>query len=140
MIQNNFVWCQCAARSNDRNILSKLYQEKKIKTSIPKKILRELSYVWTKEIPFMFDDKIYIQNMVVAMYSPIGSLLAKILWRHYKKTSYQRVIGRDVLMTHTLMLISKKFDFIFTKLNSYQPNIKFTCSNNSCRSNRNMCS
>ena len=126
MTQNNFVWCQCAARSNDRIILSKLYQEKKIKISIPKKILRELSYVCTKEVPFMFNDEIYIQSVVVAMYSPIESLLANILWRHYKKKSYQRVIGRDVLMTHTLMLIPKKFDFIFTKLNSFQPNIKFT--------------
>ena len=31
-----------------------------------------------------------------------------------------------MLMTHTPMLIQKKFDFIFTKLNSWQPNIKFT--------------
>ena len=39
-------------------ILSKVYQEKKIKTSIPKNILRELLYLCTKEVPFMFNDEI----------------------------------------------------------------------------------
>ena len=60
-------------------IFSKIYKEKKIKTSSPKNILRELLYVCTKEVPFMFNDKIYIQKLVVPLCSPIGSLLANIL-------------------------------------------------------------
>ena len=98
-------------------ILSKFYQKKKIKTSTPKNILKELLYVCSKEVPFMFNDKIYIQNVVVAMYYPVGSLFENNLWRHFKKKSYQRVIWRDVLMTHTLMLIPKKVELIFAKLN-----------------------
>ena len=39
-------------------ILLKVYQEKKIKTSIPKNILRELLYLCTKEVRFMFNDEI----------------------------------------------------------------------------------
>ena len=41
-------------------ILSKVCQEKKIKTSIPKNIHRELLYLCTKEVHFMFNDMIYI--------------------------------------------------------------------------------
>ena len=41
-------------------ILSNVYQEKKIKTSIPKSIHRELLYLCTKEVHFMFNDMIYI--------------------------------------------------------------------------------
>ena len=59
-------------------ILSKVYQEKKIKTSIPKIILRELLYLCTKEVYFMFNDEIYIQNDGVEMGSPLGPLLANI--------------------------------------------------------------
>ena len=60
-------------------ILSKFYQKKKIKTSTPKNILKELLYVCSKEVPFMFNDEIYIQNVVVAMYYPVGSLFANNL-------------------------------------------------------------
>ena len=59
-------------------ILSKVYQEKKIKTSIPKNILRELLYLCIKEAHFMFNEKIYIQSDGVAMGSPLGPLLANI--------------------------------------------------------------
>ena len=59
-------------------ILSKVYQEKKIKTSIPKNILRELLYLCTKEVHFMFNDEIYILSVGVAMGSPLGPLFANI--------------------------------------------------------------
>ena len=39
-------------------ILSKVYQEKKFKTSIPKNILRELLCLCTKEVHFIFNDEI----------------------------------------------------------------------------------
>ena len=58
---------------------SKVYQEKKIKTSIPKNNLRELLYQCTKEVHFMFNGEIYIQNDGVAICSPLGTLLANIL-------------------------------------------------------------
>ena len=58
-------------------ILLKVYQEKKIKKSIPKNILRELLYLCTKEVHFMLNDKIYIQNDRVVMDS---------LLDHYSQT------------------------------------------------------
>ena len=53
-------------------ILSKVYQENKIKTSVPKNILRELLYLCTKEVQSMSNDEIYIQSEGVTMRSPLG--------------------------------------------------------------------
>ena len=53
-------------------ILSKVYQENKIKTSVPKNILRELLYLCTKEVQSIFNDEIYIQSEGVAMRYPLG--------------------------------------------------------------------
>ena len=53
-------------------VLSKVYQENKIKTSVPKNILRELLYLCTKEVQSIFNDEIYIQSEGVAMRYPLG--------------------------------------------------------------------
>ena len=89
-------------------ILSKVYQENKIETSIPKNILSELLYLCTKEVHFMSNDEIYIQSDGVAMRSPLGPLLA------------------NIFMTSLVYVNPEKVDFILTKLNSYHPNIQFT--------------
>ena len=58
-------------------ILKKVYDEKKIQTNIPKTVLKELLYLWTKQLHFRSNDNIYIQCDGVAMGSPLGPLLAK---------------------------------------------------------------
>ena len=52
-------------------ILLNVYQEKKIKTSIPQNILRELLYLCTKEVHFIFGDG-------VGKCPPLGPLLTNI--------------------------------------------------------------
>ena len=42
-------------------ILTKVYDEKKIDTKIPKSILKELVYLCTKRVHFKFNNEIYIQ-------------------------------------------------------------------------------
>ena len=112
-------------------ILSKVYQEKKIKTSIPKNILRELLYLCTKEVHFMFNDEIYIQSVGVAMGSPLGPLFANIFMTSLeeevipKLTPYLCNWKRYVDDTYAYVN-PEKVDFILTKLNSYHPNIQFT--------------
>ena len=69
---------KCAAASNDRNNFVESLPGKKIKTSIPKNILREILYQCTKEVHFMFNDEIYVQSGRVAMGSPLGPLPANI--------------------------------------------------------------
>ena len=58
-------------------ILKKVYDEKKIQTNIPKTVLKELLYLWTKQLHFRSNDNIYKQCDGVAMGSPLGPLLAK---------------------------------------------------------------
>ena len=59
-------------------ILTKVYDEKKIDTKIPKSILKELLYLCTKPVHFKFNNEIYIQCDGVAMESPFGLLLPNI--------------------------------------------------------------
>ena len=72
-------------------ILSKVYQEMKIKTSIPKNIFRELLYLCTKKVHFMFNDKIYIQSDGVAMGCPLGPLLANIFYDAIRRRGHTKV-------------------------------------------------
>ena len=59
-------------------ILTKVYEENKINTKIPKSVLKELLYLCTKHVHFKFNNEIYIQCDGVAMGSPLGPLLANI--------------------------------------------------------------
>ena len=72
-------------------ILSKVYQEMKIKKSIPKNIFRELLYLCTKKVHFMFNDKIYIQSDGVAMDYPLGPLLANIFYDAIRRRGHTKV-------------------------------------------------
>ena len=69
--------------------LQNCFVSKKIKASIPKNIIRELVYLCTKEVHFMFNDEIYIQSDGVAMGSPLGPLLANIFMTSLEKEVYQ---------------------------------------------------
>ena len=111
--------------------LSDDYQENKTETSIPKNILRELLYLCTKKVHFMFNDKIYIQNDGVAMGSPLGPLLANILMTSLEEEVMPKLTPflcnwkRYVDDTHAYAN-PENFDFILTKLNSYHANIQLT--------------
>ena len=59
-------------------ILKKVYDEKKIQTNIPKRLLKESLYLCTKQLQFTFNNNIYIQCDGVAMGYPLGPLLANI--------------------------------------------------------------
>ena len=59
-------------------ILQKVYVEKKIKTSIPKLILKKLLLLCTTHLHSRFNGEIYTQIDGVAMGSPLGSLFAYI--------------------------------------------------------------
>ena len=112
-------------------ILSKVYQEKKIKTSVPKNIFRELLYLCTKEVHFMFNDEIYIQSNRVTMGSPLGPLLANIFMTLLEEEVIPKLTpclcNWKRYVDDTLAYVNPaKVDFILTKLNSYHPNIQFT--------------
>ena len=59
-------------------ILKKVYDEKKIQTIIPKRVLKELPYLSIKQLHFTLNNNIYIQCGGVSMCCPLGPLLANI--------------------------------------------------------------
>ena len=59
-------------------ILTKVYDENKINTKIPKSIPKELLYLCTKHVHFKFNNEIYILCDGVAMRSPLRPVLANI--------------------------------------------------------------
>ena len=112
-------------------ILSKVYQEKEIGTSISKTILRELLYLCTKEVHFMFNDQVYIQNDGAAMGSPLEPLFVNI---------FMSSLEQEVIPPLTSCLCNwkrynddthayanyEKFDTVLIKLNFFHPNFQFT--------------
>ena len=74
-----------------KTILQKVYVVKKIKTSIPKPILKELLLLCAKDLHFRFDGEISTQIDGVAMGSPLGPLLAKIFMISLEKKVLPKV-------------------------------------------------
>ena len=112
-------------------ILTKVYDENKIDTKIPKSILKELLYLCTKHVHFKFNNEIYIQCDGVAMGSPLGPLLANIFMISLEDSTLLKLElylcnwKRYVDDTFAYVL-PDKIDMIFHELYSYYPNIKFT--------------
>ena len=111
-------------------ILQKVYAEKKIKTSIPKPILKELLLLCTKHLHFRFNGETYIQIDGVAMGSPLGPPLANIFMISLEEKVLPKVSNylcywkRYVDDTYAYV-VPEKIGFILKELNSYHPNIKF---------------
>ena len=59
-------------------ILRKIYKERILNTSIPRKEMGKLLYLCTKHVNFSYGRKIYINLDGVAIASPFGPVLANI--------------------------------------------------------------
>ena len=66
-------------------IFQKVYEENKTQRNIPKRVLKELLYLWIKQLHFTFNNNIYIQCDGVTMGSPLGSLLANIFMKSWEE-------------------------------------------------------
>ena len=112
-------------------ILTKVYDENKIDSKIPKSILKELQYLCKKHVHFKFNNEIYIQCDGVAMGSPLGPLLANIFMISLENSTLPKLElylcnwKRYVDDTFAYVLPDKT-DMILRELHSYHPNIKFT--------------
>ena len=112
-------------------ILRKVWDQKLVKTDIPKKEMKELLLLCTKHVHFSFDNKLYQQLDGVAMGSPLGPVIAGIFTVELETTIvptlsncllfWQRYVG------DTLCFVKKGFrDHILTSINNFHPNIDFT--------------
>ena len=112
-------------------ILKKVYDEKKIQTNIPKKVLKELPYICTKQLHFTFNNNIYIQCVGVAMDSPLGPLLANIFMTSLDEDLIPTLKSclcnwkRYVDDTHAYVEPTK-VEIVLEILKNYHPNINFT--------------
>ena len=114
-----------------KTILQKVYVVKKIKTSIPKPILKELLLLCAKDLHFRFNGEISTQIDGVVMGSPLGPLLAKIFMISLVKKFFLKyliiyVIEKRYIDDTYAYVVSEKIDFILKELSSYHPNINFT--------------
>ena len=112
-------------------ILRKIYDEKLIKTKIPKKNMEKLLLLCTQGTPFTFNDKMFVQVDGVMMGSPLGALFANIFMCELENNIIPN-LGNKV--HHWTRYVDDTFAFIKPNteneiqqaLNSFHDNIKFT--------------
>ena len=111
-------------------ILRKVYVEKQIRTKIKKEQMRELLLLCTKEVPFSFNNQLYMQVDGVMMGSPLGPLFANIFMCELENT----LIPKLSMITNWMRYVDDTFAFIKpgeeeyvkNELDNYHQNIKFT--------------
>ena len=70
-------------------ILERVYEKKEITTTIPKREMKELLYLCTKNVHFSFNNEIYMQNDGEVMDSPLEPVLANIFMVELERTAIQ---------------------------------------------------
>ena len=66
--------------------LKRIYGDKEIETEISRNDMKNLLLLCTKNVYFTFENNIYQQNNGVAMWHPLGPMLAGIFMAHLEKT------------------------------------------------------
>ena len=111
--------------------MRKVYVEKQIRTKIKKEQMRELLLLCTREVPFSFNNQLYMQVDGVMMGSPLGPLFANIFMCELENNIIPRLSSR---ITNWVRYVDDTFafikigeeDYVKEKLDEYHPNIKFT--------------
>ena len=112
-------------------ILRKVYEEKLIKTNIPRKEMKDLLLLCTNNVHFTYEGKVYQQLDGVAMESPLGPVIAGIFMVELESTTIPRFHNSLSLwkryVDDTLCFVKKGCrEHVLSVLNSFHTNIKFT--------------
>ena len=109
-------------------IIKRIYDKKEINTDLPKKEMRELLYLCTKNAHFTLKNKTYLQ---AEMGSPLGPVLANIFMVELERNIIP-TLSNDILLwkryvDDTICFIKlTSINKVLQNLNSYHRNIKFT--------------
>ena len=111
-------------------ILKRIYINKEITTNIPKKEMKELLFLCTKNVYFTFSNQIYIQLDGVAIGSPLGPLLANIFMVELETSVIPNLNDKIKLWKRFVdgtycFAKSEYTNNILLALNSFHQNIKF---------------
>ena len=66
--------------------------------------MKEMLTLWTKNVYFTFNGKIYVQTTDVAMGSPLGPALADI---------FMTELGKTLLLDIYILYISRQYNILF---------------------------
>ena len=114
-------------------ILKRIYNDKRITTSISKRTLKKLLLDACTKTPFSFNDQLYQQIDGICMGSPLGPTLADILMTAFEEEIVKPLISSNIIKFYsryvddTLVLIKPSdIKFVLDKFNSFHPQIQFT--------------
>ena len=112
-------------------ILKRVCEKKEIITTIPKREMKELLYLCTKNVHFSFNNEIYMQNDGVAMGSPLGPVLANIFMVELERAIIPSLSDKIKLwkryVDDTIAFVkTDEIKNVLSSLNSYYSNIQFT--------------
>ena len=111
-------------------IIKRIYYNKETNTDVPKKEMRELLYLCTKNAHFTFNNKTYLQVDGVAMGSPLDPVLANIFMVELKRNIIP-TLSNDISLwkryyKDICFIKLTSINKVLETLNSYHKHIKFT--------------
>ena len=112
-------------------ILQRIYNRNEVTTEIPKKVMKELLLLRTKEVHFSYSNGIYQQNDGVAMGSPLSPVLA-VIFMEEPIPKVVPTLGRSLLKWKRY--VDHRFCYekiatmndILNKLNGFHQEVQFT--------------
>ena len=112
-------------------ILKRIYDQRELETKISRKEMKDLLLLYTKNVHFSYDNKLYSQNDRVAMGSPLGPVIAGIFMVDLEPnmipklsthiTKWKRYVDDTITYRKPNSL-----NYVLSLLNSFHKNIKFT--------------
>ena len=114
-------------------ILDRVYNQKLIKTTLSKKILKKLTLDTCQKTGFTFDNIIYEQKDGVSMGASLGSVLANIIMTECEKVILDNLVKEGTrkfyvrYVDDTLLLVQRQdIDKALQAFNGFDKNLKFT--------------
>ena len=115
------------------NILNRVYSEKKISTTLSKRLLKKLFLDACTKTAFSFNNKLYELIDGVPMGSPLGPLMANVIMNELERVVVKDLFSKENLkfyiryMNDTLVSTKKSnIPIVLQALNGFHKNLKFT--------------